>query len=249
MKVVILAGGLGSRLEEITKVIPKPMILIQKKPIILYVMRTFIKFGHCDFVIALGYKGEKILEYFSKKKITTSIKSELKKGLKVELKLFGKNCSIIFLDTGLKTMTGGRLKRASKLIQDDKFFATYGDGLGDINISKLKSFHKKKNKMVTVTAVNPPARFGEIIMKNNQVIDFTEKQPIKSSWINGGYFIITKKFINYIKNDQSILEREPLETIAKKNQLSAYKHHSLWQCLDTKRDIPFIKNLLPKIFK
>ena len=116
MKVIILAGGLGSRLEEITKLIPKPMVLIKSKPIILYVMRTFIKFGHYDFIIALGYKGEKILEYFSKKKITTSIKSELKKGLKVELKLFGKNCSIIFLDTGLKTMTGGRIKRLSRII-------------------------------------------------------------------------------------------------------------------------------------
>ena len=248
MKVVILAGGLGSRLEEITKVIPKPMVLIQKKPIILYVMRTFIKFGHCDFVIALGYKGEKIFEYFSKKKTTFLIKKKLKKGLKIELKLFGKICSITFLDTGQKTMTGGRLKRASKLIQDNKFFLTYGDGLGNINLSKLKNFHNSQNKMVTVTAVNPPARFGEIILKNNEVIDFTEKQPIKSSWINGGYFIITKKFINYIKNDKSILERYPLETIAKKKQLSAYKHHSLWQCLDTKRDIPYIKNLLSKMF-
>ena len=249
MKIIILAGGLGTRLEEITKTIPKPMVKIKKKPIILHVMHTFIKFGHCDFIIALGYKGEKIIEYFLNKKVTAVIKKNLKTGFRIKQKLFGKECILTFLDTGQSTMTGGRLKRAAELIKEDKFFVTYGDGIGNINLSNLKKFHIKKNKLITVTAVNPPARFGEIIFKNNKVIKFTEKKPIKSSWINGGYFIVNKKFIKFIKNDQTILERYPLEHAAKIGQLAAFKHSSFWQCLDTKRDIAYIESALNKIIK
>jgi len=249
MKTIILAGGLGTRLEEITKIIPKPMIKVKRKPIILYVMHSFIKFGHCEFIIALGYKGEKIVEFFLKRKINKEIKKELKVGFKIKSKIFGKECSLTFLDTGQNTMTGGRLRRASKLIKDEFFFMTYGDGIGNVNLTKLKKFHYKNKKLVTVTAVNPPARFGEIIFKNNNVTKFSEKKAIKSSWINGGFFIINKKFIKFIKNDQTILERFPLEYVAKKKQLAAYKHSSIWQCIDTKRDISYIQAVLPKLLK
>ena len=246
MKVLILAGGLGTRLNEITKVIPKPMVKIKKYPIIIYVMLPYIKFGYCDFIIALGYKGEKILEFFLKKKINNLIKKKIKKGYTFKKKIFGKICNITFLETGKKTMTGGRIKRATKLLDND-FFLTYGDGVSNINIENLKKFHFKQKKLVTVTAVNPPARFGEIIFSKNKVINFSEKKRIKNTWINGGFFVINKKFIKYLKNDKTILERDPLEKVAKINQLAAFKHHSLWQCLDTKRDISYINTIIDKI--
>jgi len=143
-------------------------------------------------------------------------------------------------------MTGGRIKRATKLLDND-FFLTYGDGVSNINIENLKKFHFKQKKLVTVTAVNPPARFGEIIFSKNKVINFSEKKRIKNTWINGGFFVINKKFIKYLKNDKTILERDPLEKVAKINQLAAFKHHSLWQCLDTKRDIAYINTIIDKI--
>jgi len=248
MKVIILAGGLGTRLEEITKTIPKPMVKIKGKPIILYVMNCYIKYGYTDFIIAMGYKGEKIVEFFLKKKINKTIQNQIKKGLSYKTKIFKKNCNLTFLDTGQKTMTGGRLKRASRLISDEDFFMTYGDGISNVNINKLKKFHFNQKKPVTVTAVNPPARFGEIIFKKNRVVNFSEKKQIKNSWINGGFFVINRKFIKLIKNDKSILERSPLEILAKKNKLSAFKHKSYWQCFDTKRDMSYIKTIIKKIF-
>ena len=245
MKAIILAGGEGTRLGDITKSIPKPLVKIGKFPIIVRIIKIYLNYNINNFVIALGYKGEKIVEYFLKKKIDINYKKKIKKGLTIKKKIFGKMCKITFLDTGQKTMTGGRVRKAGKFVNEANFHLTYGDGLSTINIKKLIESHKKNKKLVTVTAVRPPARFGELIIKKNKVIDFSEKEPIKTSWINGGFFIMNKKFLNLIKNNETILEREPLETAARIKQLSAFKHEGFWQCMDTKRD----KDKLSKIIK
>ena len=245
MKAIILAGGEGTRLGDITKSIPKPLVKIGKFPIIVRIIKIYLNYNINNFVIALGYKGEKIVEYFLKKKIDINYKKKIKKGLTIKKKIFGKMCKITFLDTGQKTMTGGRVRKAGKFVNEANFHLTYGDGLSTVNIKALTKSHKKNKKLVTVTAVRPPARFGELIIKKNKVIDFSEKESIKTSWINGGFFIMNKKFLNLIKNNETILEREPLETAARIKQLSAFKHEGFWQCMDTKRD----KDKLSKIIK
>ena len=223
MKVVILAGGFGTRISEYTKRIPKPMILINKKPIIVHIMEHFTKYGFNDFIIALGYKGSEIKKYFKKKNLW----------------------NVKLVDTGLKTMTGGRLKRLEKILGKEKFFMTYGDGISNVNLNKLLKFHKKNNKLVTLTAVRPPARFGAIKLRGNKVKLFKEKQKIHEGWINGGFFVMEPAFLKLIKNDNTFLEREPLEQAGKKGQLYAFKHEGFWQCMDTKRD----KDILEKNFK
>ncbi len=221
MRVVILAGGYGTRISEYTKRIPKPMILINKKPIIVHIMEHFVKYGFNDFIIALGYKGSEIKKYFKKKN----------------------HWNVKLVDTGLKTMTGGRLKRLEKILGKEKFFMTYGDGISNVNLNKLLKFHKKNNKLVTLTAVRPPARFGAIKLSGNRVKLFKEKQKIHEGWINGGFFVMEPAFLKFIKNDNTFLEREPLEQAGKKGQLYAFKHEGFWQCMDTKRD----KDILEKI--
>ena len=245
MKVIILAGGEGTRLGDITKSIPKPLVKIGKFPIIVRIIKIYLNYNINNFVIALGYKGEKVVEYFLKRKIDINHKKKIKKGLTIKRKIFGKMCNITFLDTGQKTMTGGRVRQAGKFLNETNFHLTYGDGLSTVNIKKLTESHKKNKKLVTVTAVRPPARFGELIIKKNKIIDFSEKKPIKTSWINGGFFIMNKNFLSLIKNNESILEREPLEKAARIKQLSAFKHEGFWQCMDTKRD----KDKLSKIIK
>jgi len=215
MKVVILAGGLGTRISEYTKTIPKPMVKINGKPIILRIMNYFAKAGHNDFYIALGYKGEIIRKYF---------------------KHFKSDWNINLVDTGKKTMTGGRLKRLKKYLKNETFLMTYGDGLSNVNIDKLIKFHELKKKLVTLTAVRPPARFGYLKLNNGLVKYFKEKSRSDEGWINGGFFVINSKFLKYIKNDKTYLEREPLENLTSKNQLSAFKHEGFWQCMDTLRD-------------
>ena len=223
MKVVILAGGFGTRLSELTKTIPKPMVKINGKPIIVYIMELFARYGHKDFYIALGYKGNFIKKFFKKKY---------------------PNWKINLIDTGKKTMTGGRLKRLMKHLKDDTFLMTYGDGVSDVNITKLIKFHKNQKKTVTLTAVRPPARFGALKIQNNKVKYFKEKSKMDEGWINGGFFVMNEKFINYIKSDQTFLEREPLEKATKLKQLSAYKHFGFWQCIDTKRDKDRVEKIL-----
>ena len=223
MKVVILAGGLGTRISEYTKSIPKPMIKAGKFPLLLHIMKHYSSFGYKDFYIALGYKGRVIKEYFKKKKF---------------------NWNINFINTGQNTMTGGRLKRLKKYLGNEDFFLTYGDGLSNVNLKKLLKFHKKNKKLVTLTAVRPPARFGAIKIKNNLVNYFKEKSKMDEGWINGGFFIISSKFINFIKGDKTYLEREPLEKVTKIKQLAAYRHYGFWQCVDTKRDLILINKIL-----
>ena len=215
MKVVLLAGGFGTRLSEYTKTIPKPMINIGGKPMLLYIMKQYAKYGFKDFYIALGYKGELIKKFFSKK-------------------FFDWNINLV--ETGMDTMTGGRLKRLKNYIGKETFMMTYGDGLSNVNLKKLLKFHKKNNKLVTLTAVRPPARFGVIKFKGHCVSYFKEKSKLDEGWINGGFFIMEPEFLKFIRNDNTYLEREPLEKVTKKRQLVAFKHKGFWQCMDTKRD-------------
>ena len=216
MKVVILAGGLGTRISEYTRSIPKPMIKICGKPIIHRIIDHYFKYGYSDFYIALGYKGAVIKKYFREKKLNKKIKIHL-------------------IETGKNTMTGGRLKRLKKSL-NEPFLLTYGDGLSNINLTKLIKFHKKNKKLITLTAVRPPARFGVIEIKGKVVKYFREKNLLDTGWINGGFFVIQPEFLNLIKNDKTFLEQEPLQIATQKKQLLAFKHYGFWQCMDTLRD-------------
>jgi glucose-1-phosphate cytidylyltransferase len=223
MKVVILAGGFGTRLAELTHSIPKPMVPIGDKPILHHIINYYQNFGINDFIIAGGYKIDIIHKYF--------------KNLK-------KNFNIEIVDTGDKTMTGGRLKRVESYLDNDIFFLTYGDGLCDININELYQFHKTNHKLVTVTAVRPPARFGSLQINNDNIVErFREKSQLDEGWINGGYFVMNKKFINYIDNDNTILEKEPLEKLTKEKELTAFKHYGFWQCMDHLTDKKYLEKL------
>lgn len=225
MKVVILAGGLGTRMAEYTNFIPKPMVKLGNKPILEHLIDIYSKSDFKDFIIALGYKGEIIKDHFKKFK--------------------KKNVNINLIDTGQNTMTGGRLKRIKEEIGNNTFMLTYGDGLSNVDLKKLLSFHVNNKKLVTVTAVRPPARFGYIKFKDNDVVNFKEKSKLDVGWINGGFFVMEPKFLDYIKDDTTYLEREPMEKLVHDGQLAAYKHEGFWQCIDTVRD----KNLLEDLIK
>ena len=223
VKLVILAGGKGTRMEEATFLKPKPLIEIGGKPILWHIMNIYSAHNITDFVICLGYKGELIKEYFRKLNSTL---------WNVEL-----------IDTGEYTMTGGRIKRIQKYI-DDTFCLTYGDGLGDVDISGLISFHKEKKSTATLTAVHPPERFGVLNLSEDYVTEFHEKHAGESSWINGGFFVFEPEIFNYLQDDATILERNPLETLAKEQKLTAFKHDGFWYPMDTPRD----KNHLEKLW-
>jgi len=223
MKVVILAGGFGTRMAEYTDSIPKPMVKIGNKPILEHLINQYSKFNYNDFIIALGYKGDVVKEYFKNNKSKLNIN---------------------LIETGQNTMTGGRLKRLKKEIGNNTFMMTYGDGLSNVNLNKLLEFHKKSKKLVTVTAVRPPARFGFIKFRENKVISFKEKSKLDVGWINGGFFVMEPKFLDYIKNDATYLEREPLEKLVKDDQMAAYKHEGFWQCMDTLRDKTLLDDMI-----
>ena len=244
MKVIILAGGFGTRLSEYTETIPKPMVKIGGKPIIWHIMNRYSHYGHNDFYIALGYKADIIKEYFLKyKSINSDFKVDLSSG---EIKAYNSknlNWKITMIDTGINSMTGGRLKRMQTYIGDEPFMLTYGDGIANVNIQKQLKFHKAHGKMLTVTAVHPVARFGELELDKNKVISFKEKPQVTKGWINGGFFTCQPEFFSYIEDDSTVLEQEPLEKVAQLDQLVAYKHDSFWQCMDTKRDKDLLENL------
>ncbi len=222
MKIVILCGGLGSRLSEETKLIPKPMVKIGKIPIIQHLINVYSFYGFNDFILATGYKNKVIEKYFKKKK----------------------NVKCIF--TGNSTLTGGRLLRLKKLFKkNETFMLTYGDGLTSQNLTKLLKFHLRHKKIGTLTAVKPPARFGELFLKGNKIIEFEEKPQLNNNWINGGFFVFNYEIFNLIKGDKMMLEREPLTKLAKKKELMAFKHKGFWQCMDTMRD----KNVLVNLWK
>tara|TARA_A100000164_G_scaffold356883_1_gene366928 strand:- start:254 stop:955 length:702 start_codon:yes stop_codon:yes gene_type:complete len=224
MKVVILAGGFGTRLSEYTDTIPKPMVPIGGKPIIEHIMEIYAYYGHKEFYIALGYKGDIIKQYF---------------------KNFKKDWKINLIDTGSDTFTGGRLKRLQKYLLNEPFMLTYGDGLSNINITELIKFHQTHKKMVTISAVRPPARFGSLSLKGNDVVKFKEKTQLGESWINGGFFVINPNFLEFIEGDNTVLESKPLEKVTDLKEIRAFKHEGFWQCMDHKLD----KDLLDGMVK
>ena len=225
MKIVILAGGLGTRLSEYTKKIPKPMVKIKKVPIIVHIINHYKKFGYKNFYIAAGYKQNIIKNYFKRNSISANIK---------------------VIDTGQKTMTGGRLKRLKKYLNKGTFMMTYGDGISNVNLKKLVYFHKRNKNIATLTAVRPPARFGAIKINGKKVSYFKEKSKLDEGWINGGFFVFEPNIFQYIKNDNTFLEREPLSQLGKIKQLNAFKHTGFWQCMDTIRDKEILEAKLRK---
>ena len=249
MKVIILAGGLGTRLSEHTERIPKPMVEIVGKPIIWHIMNHYNSYSFNNFFLALGYKSEVIKDYFlNYYHINSNFQIDLSNGAIKSYNSDIKNWKVSLIDTGLKTMTGGRLKKLKPYIDDNEdFLLTYGDGLSDVDISELVNFHKSHGKLVTVTAVRPRARFGEISINNNsRVTSFKEKPQTKSGWVNGGFFVMKSEFIDLIDNDYTVLENDPLEKAAELNELMAYKHEGFWQCMDTKRDRDLLNEIWTK---
>ena len=244
MKAVILAGGFGTRLSEETVYKPKPMVEIGGKPILWHIMKTFAHFGHIDFYVALGYKAELIKEYFLHyRTLNADFTVDLGTGIVNSHQLDEVDWKVTLVNTGQNSMTGGRVKRMKHFIGNETCLLTYGDGLSDVDLDQLITFHKSHGKMVTVTAVHPGARFGELEMKGEQVISFQEKPQTGQGWINGGYFVMNKKFIDFIDNDTTILEREPLEYLTKKKQLTAFKHYGFWQCMDHLTDKKYLEKL------
>ncbi|MFH1541280.1 MAG: glucose-1-phosphate cytidylyltransferase [Elusimicrobiota bacterium] len=239
MKVVILAGGMGTRIVEETNIIPKPMIEIGGKPILWHIMKTYSHYGFNDFIICLGYLGHVVKEYFSHYYLYMSdMTVDLKKNETAIHSTTSEPWKITLVDTGQDTMTGGRLKRIEKYIGKETFLMTYGDGISDVNINKLLETHKKNKKLVTLTAVQIAGRFGALdIDKKDEVKSFLEKPKGEKSWINSGFFVLEPEIFKFIKQgDSTIWEREPLENLAKLKQLHAYKHTGFWKCMDTLRD-------------
>jgi glucose-1-phosphate cytidylyltransferase len=244
MKVVILAGGFGTRLSEYTQSIPKPMVTIGGKPILWHIMKTYAKFGYTDFHLALGYKAEMIKGYFlNYRSLNSDFTIDLENGNLTAHQKDDVNWKVTLVDTGLNSMTGGRVKRMQDFIGNEAFLLTYGDGVADIDIEALVDFHKSHGKMVTVSAVRPGARFGELDMDGNIVTSFKEKPQITQGWINGGYFVIEPEFFDLIQDDSTILEKKPLERVAEIGELMSYRHDGYWQCMDTKRDRDSLEKL------
>ena len=238
MKVVILAGGFGTRLSEETDVKPKPMVEIGGKPILWHIMKTYSSYGFNDFIILLGYKGYTIKEFFSNYFLHQSdVTIDLSNNSVDVHQNQSEPWKVTLLDTGINTMTGGRIKQAKKYIGNEDFLLTYGDGLSDVDILTLVDFHKKHKKAITMTAVQPDGRYGALdIIGDNLISSFDEKPKGDGSWINGGFFVCQPSVLDYIESDETIFEQEPLSNLAVDNQLMAYKHEGFWQSMDTLRD-------------
>ena len=244
MKVVILAGGYGTRISEETHLKPKPMIEIGGKPILWHIMKSYSAYGINEFVICCGYRGYMIKEYFANYFLHTSdITFDIQNNKMEVHKKFAEPWKVTLVDTGLETMTGGRLKKVKDFVGDGTFCFTYGDGVSNVNISKLIEFHKNNKTICTVTAVQPPGRFGTLNISGNKITSFKEKPAGDGNWINGGYFVLEPSVFDYLKDDFTIWEREPLKRLAQENQLSAFKHTGFWQPLDTLRDKNYLEEL------
>ena len=246
MKVAILAGGLGTRLSEETAVKPKPMVEIGGKPILWHIMNIYAAYGFKEFVIALGYKGEIIKDYFLNYHYRArNLTVKLKTGEVAMHEGDSEDWIVYLLDTGADTNTGGRVKRLAEFIGNEPFMLTYGDGVSNINIPKLIEFHQAQKRLATLTAVRPPARFGQMVLDDGKVTEFKEKPQIGEGWINGGFFVLQPEIVNYIEGDQTAWEFESLEKIAADGQLAAYQHEDFWQSMDTLRDV----NVLEKFWR
>jgi glucose-1-phosphate cytidylyltransferase len=244
LKVVILAGGYGTRLGEYTTLIPKPMVKIGHKPIIWHIMEHYAQYGHKEFFLALGYKAEYVKEYFlNYRSLNSDFSIDLLSGDIVTMKEPAVDWRVNLVDTGVDTLTGGRLKRLSEYVGEETFMITYGDGLSDIDLDSLLEFHRNHGKLVTITAVHPTARFGELNLDGERVITFQEKPQLHEGWINGGFMIMEPRFLEFIENDSTMLEKEPLERAAALGELMAYQHPGFWQCMDTKRDHELLESM------
>jgi glucose-1-phosphate cytidylyltransferase len=244
MKVVILAGGYGTRLGEYTDIVPKPMVKVGNRPIIWHIMNHYAHFGHKEFIIALGYKGDVIKDYFlNYKSLNSNFKVNLKDG---DVKTYDPpelDWEVTLVDTGEKTMTGGRVKNIKDYIGNESFMLTYGDTLSNVNILELVKYHKENKKMITMTAVRPNARFGELEIKDGIVTEFIEKPQLHDGWINGGFFVIEPEFINFIDGNETFLEKEPIEKAVELKEVMAFQHKGFWQCMDTKREHDLLNTL------
>lgn len=244
MKVVILAGGFGTRLAELTGSIPKPMVPIGGKPILWHIMNHYSKYGYDEFVLALGYKAEVIKSFFlDYPSLDSDFTISLKSGEIEWHNRSEQSWKVTLVDTGLNSMTGGRLGRLRSFLADETFMLTYGDGLSNVDIGALVDCHKESKKMVTVTTVHPGARFGELDIQDNKVKSFREKPQTSQGWINGGFFVIEPDFLDRISSDDIVLEQEPLEQVASAGQLNAFKHEGFWQCMDSVRDRSYLEDL------
>ena len=244
MKVIILAGGFGTRLAEYTDVIPKPMVPVGGKPILWHVMQTYARYGHKDFYVALGYKAEVIKEYFlNYRSLNSDFTVDLSSGLVNSHHTDEIDWRVTLVHTGNASMTGGRVKRMQPYIGNETCMLTYGDGVANIDLDALLSFHRSHGKLVTVSAVRPSARFGELQIDEGLVTSFQEKPQLHDGWINGGYLLIEPAFFDFIAGDHTMLEREPLVEASLAGELMAYKHHGFWHCMDTKRDHESLEKL------
>ena len=243
MKTIVLAGGLGTRLQEETTIKPKPMVEIGGHPILWHIMKIYAHYGFKEFLVALGYKGEIIKSYFLNYHcLSNSLSVSLKDGNIMPHDGQREDWTVHLIDTGPQTETGGRIKRLAPWIGDETFMMTYGDGVANIDIEDLVSFHRQHGKLATVTAVRPSARFGSLEFNGNLVKKFAEKSQTAAGWINGGFFVLEPEVLEYIDGDDMIFERGPLERLASDGQLAAYKHDSFWQCMDTLRDVRLLES-------
>lgn len=247
MKVVLLAGGFGTRLSEYTESLPKPMVQVGGKPILWHIMKTYSHFGHKDFYIALGYKAEVIKDYFLRyRSLNADFTVDLGTGMVNPHQIDKVDWKVTLVNTGLHTMTGGRVKRMQSFIGNETFLLTYGDSVADIDLDALLSFHRSHGKMITVTAVRPSARFGELTIEDSVVTSFKEKPQTYKGWINGGFFVIEPSLFDLIEGDNILFEHEPLELAANQGELMAFQHNGFWQCMDTKRDHNLLESLWTK---
>ena len=244
MKVVILAGGMGTRLSEETQVRPKPMVEIGGRPILWHIMKHYAHYGFTEFVLALGYKGEDVKRYFlDYYRLNGNVSIDLGTG-KVEVSHEQpQEWTVHLVDTGLQTNTGGRVRRLRPFLGDEPFMLTYGDGVCDMNLRELLAFHQSNRCLATITAVRPPARFGGLLFNGDRVSSFTEKPQVGEGWINGGFMVFEPRLFDYLKEDQSSLEADALEQIAADGELVAYRHDRFWQCMDTLRDVRLLERL------
>lgn len=247
MKVIILAGGFGTRLAEYTETIPKPMVTIGGRPLLWHIMNIYAHYGHKDFYLALGYKAENVKDYFLRyHSMNSDFTVDLNNGVIESHTKEHRDWKVTLVDTGLETMTGGRIKRLQSFIGNESFLLTYGDGVADLDINSLLDFHKSHGKLVTLSAVRPAARFGDLDFDGDRVISFQEKPQLHEGWVNGGFFVCEPEIFDYIDGDSQMLEREPLERIVAAGELMAYKHDGFWQCVDTKRDKELLENMWSK---